>query len=204
MLKDAPVNAMLRPNFQGKTPFHVAAELEDTRFLEQLLGKILKRNHVGRTIDRLQDKEANCKHIKRGEEAAGGEAEKEERDKELKGENAQKFGEVGDIETFAKNKEENEGAVEENDEDKVESEEDEQNIEEDAFDRIVIKDSRGRTPIFNTCEKFNLPEETRVLVNRGDGSAMISQAGIAIWMQNKVIDWKVIDIKSTNTLEPEE
>ena len=87
MMKDAPLEALKRPNLQGKTPYHVAAELEDTRFLEQLLRKIPGKDHIGK-----QD----------------------------------------------------------NDEEEGEPEKDEKNREE-ASDWIIVKDSRGRSPIFNTC-----------------------------------------------------
>ena len=147
MMKDAPLEALKRPNLQGKTPYHVAAELEDARFLEQLLRKIPGKDHIGKPI--LKEEEAKNQNICKG--GAGG-----ERDEQQKGEITKQSDKVGDVNTSNNIKDEGDGAEQDNDEEEEEPEKDEKNREE-ASDWIFIKDSRGRSPIFNTCEKLNLP-----------------------------------------------
>ena len=63
LLKDAPFEALVRPNLQGKTSFHEAAELEDCRFLEQLLGKIPQKKLVVKAPDKAKEREAKRQQI---------------------------------------------------------------------------------------------------------------------------------------------
>ena len=58
LLIDAPVDALLRPNIQGLTPLHVAAEMNDTRFLGELLTELKLKN---RGEDKEEDEEALSK-----------------------------------------------------------------------------------------------------------------------------------------------
>ena len=157
MLKDAPFDALLRPNLQGRTPFHDAAELEDTRFLKQLLRKIPQRNQTGKTFGSFKEEEARCRAMTDGGCAGG------ERDGESEGEDCKMADKVSYMERSDKTKEEGE-RVEDNSEYEGEPERDEQNKEVSHLS--FIKDSHGRSPIFNACKTHNLPA-LKLLLNAG-------------------------------------
>ena len=59
LMEYTPVDSLLRPNIQGQTPLHVAAEMDDPRFVETLLKKMKLGN-------RRENKESSNKPFEVG------------------------------------------------------------------------------------------------------------------------------------------
>ena len=157
LLKDAPFEALVRPNLQGKTSFHEAAELEDCRFLEQLLGKIPQKKLVVKAPDKAKEREAKRQQINQMDgadrtlemvELGDGGEELEEQLNIIECEQTNKESDkAGNVD---KNKAKQRALVDYYDEE-------EEEVNSYLSDKINIKDSHSRSPIFNACEKLNLP-----------------------------------------------
>ena len=142
-MEDAPVDALLRPNIQGQTPLHLAAEMDDPSFLEELLIKMkLGNKGESKKIEKRDQKpkegdpSGDFEQVEEAEELEGGmDMANDKQDKNQKNEqDAEQEDEIeGSMDTY---KAEQENATKSN--------------------KIICKDSRGRSPIFNACEKKNL------------------------------------------------
>ena len=58
-MEEAPVDALLRPNIQGQTLLHLAAEMDDPRFLEELLTKMKLGNKTEDEKNEENDQQTN-------------------------------------------------------------------------------------------------------------------------------------------------
>mgnify|MGYP003322637125 CR=1 FL=1 len=139
LMFDSPVDALLRPNIQGQTPLHVAAEMGDPRFLEELLTKMkLGTKGEDEEGDKVKDQKTNEGTLQEDFEQVEEAEEIEESIDTVNDEQANEKNDEQDVEIEGgfDTKAEQEKAI--------------------TSDKILCKDSRGRSPIFNACEKNNL------------------------------------------------